>query len=625
MPEGPNVEWIPGYWQWEADNNQFIWVSGVYRDVPPGQRWVQGYWTQTDNGWQWVHGFWAPAGQQELDYLPPPPPPRQEEPSASPGEDYFYIPGCWVYQQSQYAWRPGYWWQAQPDWVYVPPQYQWTPGGCVFTDGYWDYPLSNRGLLFAPVAFTQPRWNNPDWYYQPQYVVGPTPLLNSLWVRPNWGCYYFGNYYAPGYAGAGFRPWHDYGARYHDPLFSYYRWRNRSNPLWAANLRNVYRDRVAGRAPLPPDTLRQQVALARNGGRGFITNNRAANRIAVTRNSTQMLAPLDQAARLPGANVRLARVNAARVQQMRTNAQGVHAFASQRHSIETANARVLARSPRNAAADRGSLTPLRLPAHPNAVGTGNVNRGPIRAGQGAVTGPARNAATRPEPNRVNPGRVEQPAIVRTPIPERQGNVNGGVSRNFTPDRKNLTVPRVSANPNAARQDNVNRVPARSGPGAVTRPARNGAAPAAQRQANVNGGEKRLPRNYPSPSYVPPNVPPTRFMGANRNPAAANRAATANARTPAGPAARSRMPSAPPRSMPSAVNRYPQVRQPAPRMQQPRAQQVARPTSAPRRVQPAARPAPRPSPQAARPAPRAAPARTPPAQHTASTGRNRNHH
>src|SRR5436305_908817 len=44
-PEGDNVQWIPGYWAWDQDLDDFIWVSGVWRDIPPGREWVPGYWT----------------------------------------------------------------------------------------------------------------------------------------------------------------------------------------------------------------------------------------------------------------------------------------------------------------------------------------------------------------------------------------------------------------------------------------------------------------------------------------------------------------------------------------------------------------------------------------------------
>ena len=329
IPEGKNVGWVPGYWQWDSESNQFVWVSGVYRAAPPGRRWVPGYWTQTADGWQWVHGFWAAARQQDLTYLQRPPAMQEQIPAPAAADDNSSsVPGNWEFEQGQWVWRPGSLSAAPSDSVYVPSQFYWTPRGYVYVDGYRDYPLSNRGLLFAPVAFTQPLWTRPGWAYRPSYVVGPTPLLNSLWVRPAWGSYYFGNYYAAAYARAGFRPWYAYGASHYDPLFHYYRRQNLANPLWAAGLRNLYQDRAAGRAPLPPNTLAQQLALSRN----------VPGTIAVTRNSTQVLAPLNQASGLPGANVRLARLSGAQVNQLKANAQRVRDFGTQRGRVETARA-----------------------------------------------------------------------------------------------------------------------------------------------------------------------------------------------------------------------------------------------------------------------------------------------
>src|SRR6056297_2008139 len=47
-PEGDNIEWISGYWFWDDDRDDFIWVSGVWRHIPPGQRWVPGYWAELE-------------------------------------------------------------------------------------------------------------------------------------------------------------------------------------------------------------------------------------------------------------------------------------------------------------------------------------------------------------------------------------------------------------------------------------------------------------------------------------------------------------------------------------------------------------------------------------------------
>src|SRR5262249_45078856 len=153
-PEGDNVQWIPGYWSWNEDAQDFLWVSGVWRQVPPGRRWVPGYWTEADNGWQWVSGFWAPADREELPYQPPPPASLDTGPSApAPNDDSSYIPGAWNYQANQYVWQPGAWQANRPGQVWIPASYVWTPQGYIYVPGYWDYALDNRGLLFAPAAF----------------------------------------------------------------------------------------------------------------------------------------------------------------------------------------------------------------------------------------------------------------------------------------------------------------------------------------------------------------------------------------------------------------------------------------------------------------------------------------
>jgi hypothetical protein len=43
-PEGDNVSWIPGYWGWDDERSDFLWVSGTWRALPPGRAWMAGYW-----------------------------------------------------------------------------------------------------------------------------------------------------------------------------------------------------------------------------------------------------------------------------------------------------------------------------------------------------------------------------------------------------------------------------------------------------------------------------------------------------------------------------------------------------------------------------------------------------
>src|SRR5262249_54820905 len=68
-PEGENVQWIKGYWAWDTDKNDFVWVSGFWRVPPSGRHWVAGYWTEVEGGWRWVPGYWASDVQEETTYL----------------------------------------------------------------------------------------------------------------------------------------------------------------------------------------------------------------------------------------------------------------------------------------------------------------------------------------------------------------------------------------------------------------------------------------------------------------------------------------------------------------------------------------------------------------------------
>src|SRR5436305_1398773 len=34
-PEGANVVWVPGYWGWDEERRDFLWVSGFWRVAPP--------------------------------------------------------------------------------------------------------------------------------------------------------------------------------------------------------------------------------------------------------------------------------------------------------------------------------------------------------------------------------------------------------------------------------------------------------------------------------------------------------------------------------------------------------------------------------------------------------------
>src|SRR4029079_17747679 len=82
-PAGDNVAWIPGYWGWDDERNDFLWISGVWRSLPPGRQWVPGYWGQSGPGTQWTSGYWADAEIKEIEYLPEPPATMESGPSSA--------------------------------------------------------------------------------------------------------------------------------------------------------------------------------------------------------------------------------------------------------------------------------------------------------------------------------------------------------------------------------------------------------------------------------------------------------------------------------------------------------------------------------------------------------------
>ncbi len=266
-PEGDQVAWIPGYWAWDDDRNDFVWVSGIWRNPPPGQRWVPGYWSPTDAGWQWVSGFWAPVQANELTYREPPPETLEAGPnSPSPGEQYFWVPGTWTWYETSYRWRPGFWSRYQTDWVWVPAHWIWTPRGCLFLPGYWDYRVTRRGYLFAPVYFHAAYRARPSWYYTPRCVLDVGPLLVHFWIRPSYCHYYFGDYYSSLYASHGFTPWcqwHSHGSRF-DPLLTYAQvyHQNRYRVDYAHRMQQWHTYYQTREQERPRHTFREQAQLA---------------------------------------------------------------------------------------------------------------------------------------------------------------------------------------------------------------------------------------------------------------------------------------------------------------------------------------------------------------------------
>jgi hypothetical protein len=444
-PAGDNVQWFPGYWAWDDDRSDFIWVSGIWRIAPPDRQWAPGHWTEAATGWQWSPGFWTPIQQQnQVEYLPTPPEPVEAAASVpAPNDQSVFVPGTWVYRETRYVWRPGYWVDYRPGWVWIPAHYVWTPAGYVFVDGYWDFELDRRGLLFAPVYFTRPLWTRARWFFRPYVCVYDDFLLASLFIRPGFGHYYFGDYFEAAYRSRGFVAWINFrvGPGGYDPLFSYYRSAYWGDPRWMNNMRTLYAGRFNGTVPRPPVTLVQQTTV--------INNNVTINNVTNIR-TVAGLAPLTSVDRRV---VNLRPVTPAQQQQGQLLAQGIHQAARQRNTLEMGlvskgTAPIVTKAaPQVVQVDLPKLpprtnVPQRHQPPPLPVAPRGVTTLPARAGAGGPTGgqpsvgTGQPSGTKPtSPTRAG-GRVEPGSITGQPVPKTE------------PRRESKTLPKYEGKPPA---------------------------------------------------------------------------------------------------------------------------------------------------------------------------------
>lgn len=244
-PAGDNVQWISGYWQWDVEKKDYIWVSGFWRNAPPGRSWTPGEWRAENGQYRYIPGFWRPSDQnsRRID-LPEPPKTVENGPNVpAPHKDAIWIPGHWVHRNENYVWQPGYWGEIEANMMWTPPQYNYTGSGYCYTPGYWDYTFEDRGLLYAPVYFTEPLWLNAGWRFCPRFGVsvgfgggwgwGWGGFYDSLFIGPGCSSFWFGGFWGPTCWGAGFRPW-CWGGGINNPCYHHYCWLNRNNPNWNA-------------------------------------------------------------------------------------------------------------------------------------------------------------------------------------------------------------------------------------------------------------------------------------------------------------------------------------------------------------------------------------------------------
>jgi hypothetical protein len=327
-PEGTNVAWIPGYWAWDDDRTDFLWVSGIWRALPPGRQWVPGYWGSARQGAQWTSGYWADAQMTEVEYLPEPPASVESGPSAqAPSADHDWLPGSWVWQENRYVWRPGFWAARHDNWDWVPAHYVWSPRGYVFVDGYYDYSVDRRGVLFAPVYFGSRVYAQRGFTYSPSVAIRSSVFANHLFLRPNYGHYYFGDFYDPRYSNQGMSPWFSFqSSRFgYDPFYARQRWSNRQNREWEQTVQREFENRRDHENARPPRTWADYQA------RRVDTEARNEQHVGVAES-------LEELARSEGRPRRIQPLARVERQQFLERRQGIRQLLEQRQKLEVQEA-----------------------------------------------------------------------------------------------------------------------------------------------------------------------------------------------------------------------------------------------------------------------------------------------
>jgi hypothetical protein len=221
----------------------------------------------------------------------------------------------------------------------MPAHYVWSPSGYLFVPGYWDLPVANRGLMFAPVYYPQPVYARPGFVFTPSISIVGSAVTANLFVQASTNQYLFGDFYAQNYVSVGIVPWFSFTfvsgrPAYYDPLFSYYSVVNvRENPRWVAQVRESYVLRRENVALRPPRTYVEQTRL--------IERNVTINRNITVIDHRTVAMPLRQLAADPiaGKNLRMVRVNEVERQQLRQQVAQLHEFREQRQHQEREAAR----------------------------------------------------------------------------------------------------------------------------------------------------------------------------------------------------------------------------------------------------------------------------------------------
>lgn len=277
VPPGPGTSptqvWIPGYWDHDAEENSWIWVSGCWREPPLGRGWLPGYWLQVRTGqWRRVSGTWwgGDGSSFMLEYAPPPPTPPATLGTLPPKLDpkdpknigLTFTPSAWEWNGNRYTWIAGRLSRFANHQIWQEARQIWTPAGYLPVPGYLDHRLATRGVVYAPLRLAKPlpaekgKPRGGDNTTATFLAVEPGGVWNAnAWIESSWrdrqGLYYFGDYYNPQWRNSGLTPAREAKRRFGDAWLQTV---EEQAGLGDEDWRRInwqHTERVQGKQPLP--------------------------------------------------------------------------------------------------------------------------------------------------------------------------------------------------------------------------------------------------------------------------------------------------------------------------------------------------------------------------------------
>jgi hypothetical protein len=188
-------------------------------------------------------------------------------------------------------------------------------------------------LVFAPVYFDGGLRTQRGFTYTPSAVINLDVFANHLFLRPRYGHYYFGDYYAANYSDAGFSPWFSYQSsrRGYDPIYANQRWQHRNDRDWERRTKSNFHQFRDHKDARPPHTWAAQRELEKS--------NKGNNAVATS---------LDELARQKDSRFRFQPVDKSDQQQFGQRGQAYRKYLEQRQQLEANAARKPGKDPATA-------------------------------------------------------------------------------------------------------------------------------------------------------------------------------------------------------------------------------------------------------------------------------------